>query len=842
MAAAATRGDAGGATTSMMAPYDVLAYGFEDPSGLAVQSDGTVLVTDRGAGTLTRVAPPGIRQIIVSDLHEPSGVAAVPDSVFVLERARVLRLEPNGIVSVESTLSGRARAITAGPDGRVWIAAQRADGPDDEILRLDESGTLTRVASGFVNTRALAADHVGIYVAAESLAGETADPTTLARLRWRADGSPGPAESLLRNTPREPAGVAIDAAGDVFITGSRVEHPYPASFALLKRQAGGELAIVTSSLSRPGPAAFGPGRDLLVIEKGTPARVVRFRPPPPPEVSAPPFTNRMPVPISGRAQPGSLVRVVRGSSAGPVVAAGAADAGTGAFAVTASLPENAETGLSITATASGGHGLVGLPAIASVVHDDHVPVVEILDPPAPAHVREAVGASARAADEGSGMATLQLMIDEISVASAPAAAPGEPLTAAALINLAAFHEGPHTLTASAADRAGNQGAAARLVVVDRTPPDTFILTGPPVETADRRPTFTFGASDEQSPDFEFSWRLDAGAWSAFSGATDVRLPAVAAGPHHFEVAARDRAGNVDAIPAGQSFTVTALRLRILEPVADAAIATQTVWVRGTVDGGSDVIVKIPLPAAFQQELALEALPAPHEAGTFAAEVPVVPGMTSLTVIARDSTGAEFTETVPISVVEPLAPSLRLEAHPPAGLAPHTVRFPAGGFPPGSLYRLDLDSDGTIDYSGNDLPDREFIYARPGVHVAALRVLTPDNQTLVAQAAIEVYDRVRLEARLRSEWAGFKAAMRAGDAAAAASFVHGDRRAAWAEYFVRLTPAQFANTDAMFTDLTLLEVAPGRAECEMMRDEGGLLYSFPVSFEIDVDGGWKLWQF
>jgi hypothetical protein len=217
-------------------------------------------------------------------------------------------------------------------------------------------------------------------------------------------------------------------------------------------------------------------------------------------------------------------------------------------------------------------------------------------------------------------------------------------------------------------------------------------------------------------------------------------------------------------------------------------------------------------------------------------------MTSLTVIARDRAGMETIETVPIDVAESLPPALRLEVFPPAGFAPHTVRFPGNGLPPGSLYTLDLQSDGIIDYAGNALPDRDFVYAQPGIHVATLRVLTPGNQAFFAQAAVEVYDHARLEARLRSAWVGFKAAMRAGDAAAAASFVHGDRRATWAEYFGRLTPAQFANTDAMFTDVTLLEVAPGRAECEMMRDENGLLYSFPVSFEIDVDGGWKLWQF
>jgi hypothetical protein len=477
-----------------------------------------------------------------------------------------------------------------------------------------------------------------------------------------------------------------------------------------------------------------------------------------------------------------------------------------------------------------------------VLHDDHLPVVEILEPSATAHVNEPVAVRARAADEGSGMLTLQLMLDDAAVAGAPTAAQGEPLTAAAVINTAALREGPHSVTARAADRAGNWAAVARLIVVDRTPPDTFLLAGPPVESADPNPTFRFGASDEQSSDLEFAWRLDAAPWSAFSSATGVQLADVAAGLHRFEVVARDRAGNVDAVPAGQTFTVMAIRLRILQPIAAARIETQTVWVHGTIDGGPDVTLRIPLPAALQAALSLEALPAPHEGGTFAAEVPVVPGMVALTVIARDRAGVDSIETVPIDVVESLSPSHRLEAFPAAGFAPHTVRFPGTGLPPGSLYTLDLQSDGVIDYAGDALPDREFVYATPGIHLATLRVLTPDNQARFAQAAIEVFDRARLEARLRSAWTGFKTAMRAGDAAAAASFVHSDRRAVWAAYFGRLTPAQFANTDAMFSDLTLLEVSPGRAECEMMRDEGGLLYSFPVSFEIDVDGGWKLWQF
>jgi len=840
-AAAAAREDVGSAAVTMSTPYDVFASGFEDPSGVAVQPDGTVLVTDRRAGTLTRITAAGVRRIILSNLHEPRGVAAGSGGVFILERARVLRLEPNGIVSVLSALSGQARAITADPHGRIWIAVRRERGVDDEILRVEASGLLTRVASGFLYTRALAADAAGIYVAAFFFAGEPVSRATVFRLPLRADGGIGPLEGVFPNTPGLAGGMAIDAAGDVFLTGW-FGYPYPASGVVLKPRAGGEVGLVASGMSWPGAAAFGPGRDLFVVERRAPARVLRFRPPPPPVVSVPPFTNRMPVPIVGRAKPASLVQVTRASSPGPVLTTGTAEASTGAFAVSASLPENAETRLFITATASGGNGLVGRPAIASVVHDDHLPLVAILEPPATAHVREAVAVRARATDEGSGMATLQLMVDQATVASAPAAAQGEPLAAAAFINMAAFREGPHTLTSRAADRAGNWAAVARLLVVDRTPPDTFVLTGPPVETADRGPVFTFGGSDEQSPDLEFAWRLDAGPWSPFSGTPAVQLTGLAGGPHRFEVVARDRAGNVDATPAVQAFTVIALRVRLTEPIAGSAISTQTVWVRGTIESPQDVAVSLPLPEVYQKALALEALAAPHEAGTFAAEVPVVPGMTSLAVVVRDGTGGVATDTVAITVQPPLSPALRLQAFPPAGLAPHTVRFPANGFPAGSVYSLDLESDGITDYAGTALPDEEFVYARAGIHLATLRITTPDGRMLVARAAIEVYERSRLEARLQAVWGGFKGALRAGNAAAAVAFLHSDRRAAWAEYFGRLTPAQFAATDTTFTDIALLEVAPGRAECEMMRDAGGLLYSFPVSFEIDVDGGWKLWQF
>ena len=841
-AAAGARGDAPGVAAGG-APYEVLASGFEDPSGLAVERDGAVLVTDRRAGTLTRISAVGARQIVLRDLHEPRGVAAGADGVYLLEGStHVLRVDPNGMVSLVSASLKQARAIAAEPDGRIWIAARREHGPDDEIVRLEASGTLIRIASGLIGVHALAVDQAAIYVALEALVGEGRQRTTLARLPRRPDGTTGPAESLLRYTHREPDGLAIDAAGDLFITGSLLEHWHPRSGVVLKRRAGGRVSLVAFGLSRPSAAAFGPGRELFIVEATRPGRVVRFHPPERPVMNVPPFTNETPVRITGRAQPGSLVQLFGTTNSRGPAAAVMADPRTGDFAVSAALVQNGETPLSVVATAGRGSGLVSLPALASIVHDDHLPVVDLLEPPAAAFVNSTFVVRARALDAGSGVAELRVMLDDVTQASFPASPPHEPVTATAVLSTTALREGPHTLTVGATDRAGNWAGAAQLIVVDRTPPDTSIRTGPPADTADRHATFTLGGFDAQSVDLEFAWRLDGGPWSPFSAAAEVQLNDLAAGLHRFEAAARDRAGNVDATPAVQAFTVIALRVRIAEPIAGSVISTQTVWVRGTIESPQDVAVSLPLPEAYQKALALEALAAPHEAGTFAAEVPVLPGMTSVAVVVRDGAGGVATDTAAINVQAPLSPALRLQAFPPAGLAPHTVRFPVNVFPAGSAYSLDLESDGITDYAGNALPDQEFVYARPGIHLATLRIVTPDGRMLVARAAIEVYDRARLEARLQAMWAGFKGALRGGNAAAAAAFLHSDRRAAWTEYFGRLTPAQFAATDTTFTDIVLLEVAPGRAECEMMRDVGGLLYSFPVSFEIDLDGGWKLWQF
>jgi hypothetical protein len=142
-----------------------------------------------------------------------------------------------------------------------------------------------------------------------------------------------------------------------------------------------------------------------------------------------------------------------------------------------------------------------------------------------------------------------------------------PLTTVALA------EGEHTFEVRATDGAGNMdpSPASRAftvdttasettitddtaLVVDRTPPDTVITSGPSGLTSDRTPTFRFASTE---PGSSFECRLDGGGFFVCSSPfTAPRLPA---GRHTFEVRAIDPAGNIDPSPASTFDATASLR-------------------------------------------------------------------------------------------------------------------------------------------------------------------------------------------------------------------------------------------------------------------------------------------
>jgi hypothetical protein len=104
-------------------------------------------------------------------------------------------------------------------------------------------------------------------------------------------------------------------------------------------------------------------------------------------------------------------------------------------------------------------------------------------------------------------------------------------------------DGNHSLAAVATDNAGHPASAIRNVDVDRSAPNTTIVTKPADPSDAATPTFTFNSSE---PGSTFECKVDAGFFAPCTTPHDVT--GLTDNVHTFEVRATDPAGNTDATP------------------------------------------------------------------------------------------------------------------------------------------------------------------------------------------------------------------------------------------------------------------------------------------------------
>jgi len=119
--------------------------------------------------------------------------------------------------------------------------------------------------------------------------------------------------------------------------------------------------------------------------------------------------------------------------------------------------------------------------------------------------------------------------------------------------------GSHTFAVKASDAAGNTDASpatrnwteqAVEPPADTTAPDTTISSGPSATTTSNAASFGFSATEDGST---FECKLDSSSWA--SCASPKSYSGLALGTHTFSVKATDAAGNPDATPAADSWTV-----------------------------------------------------------------------------------------------------------------------------------------------------------------------------------------------------------------------------------------------------------------------------------------------
>ncbi|WP_437340208.1 Ig-like domain-containing protein, partial [Acinetobacter baumannii] len=248
-------------------------------------------------------------------------------------------------------------------------------------------------------------------------------------------------------------------------------------------------------------------------------------------------------PVSGQAEPGSTVTVTYPDGTTATVVAGP----DGSWSVP--NPGNLVDGDTVTATATDPAGNTSLPGTGTVSADITAPVVALDD------VLTNDSTPALTGTVNDPTATVVVNVDGTDY---PAVNNGDGTWTLADNTLPALADGPHTITVTATDAAGNVGNDTAVVTIDTSVP---VVSLDDLTTNDTTPALT-GAIDDPTAtvvvnvdgiDYPATNNGD-GTWTL----ADNTLPALIDGPHTVTVTATDPAGNtatdtatltIDTVPA-----------------------------------------------------------------------------------------------------------------------------------------------------------------------------------------------------------------------------------------------------------------------------------------------------
>jgi len=394
LSAAAHTPSVSGDAPLALAPVSIWARGFLQPRGVAIDAQDAAFVSDRLAGTVTRIDQSQSKTTVLRGLDRPIGVAFDREGRLLVaeERAgRVTRREADGSRTALVTGIKQPRWLAVADDATVFIAARRLTRgtdpePDDEsaepevILAYTATGALTVFADGFRALRGLAAGDGVLYAATDGRRGDLRSGGVVLRIPILPGARAGAASPIGSSaTFTRPMTLAQDRLGALFVTTMELSTDgQRAGGALAKLHPGGRVNLFAGELDRPQGVAFDSTGNLYVAD-GISGRVLRFLAPPAPELTPlAAMTNQPSVRVSGTG-------LARARVDGRLDGAGGrfttqSDA-AGSFALTIPLSPNAENIIEIFTTAYGGDGLTGEPGAAIVRHDDVPPETVLLSAP-----------------------------------------------------------------------------------------------------------------------------------------------------------------------------------------------------------------------------------------------------------------------------------------------------------------------------------------------------------------------------------------------------------------------------------------------------------------------------
>lgn len=349
-------------------------------------------------------------------------------------------------------------------------------------------------------------------------------------------------------------------------------------------------------------------------------------------------TNAATVDVTGTAEPGSLVTVREG-----VVTIGSATtAGDGRWTVSYAFAEGSHT---LGAKATDAAGNVSAESSRTFVVDRTAPAAPVVSSPAPG----ALLSSASVTVSGTAEPGSTVTVREGSILIGQTTASGGSWSVSGT-----FADGPHALTITATDAAGNTSAAsARSFTVDTTPPAAPVVNAPAEGALLASSLVAFAGTGEPGATVTLRKGTTVLATAAVNGFGDWTASATLAdGVHAVTATATDPAGNISAASGARTFTVDTTPPAapvITSPAADATVGATLVNIAGTAEPNATVRVL--------EGATLKATSTASGTGSWTAQATFPDGTHTITATATDAAGNVSPATVRTFAVNATPPAV-----------------------------------------------------------------------------------------------------------------------------------------------------------------------------------------
>ncbi|MBI5676506.1 MAG: hypothetical protein HZC48_11915 [Nitrospirae bacterium] len=221
-------------------------------------------------------------------------------------------------------------------------------------------------------------------------------------------------------------------------------------------------------------------------------------------------------------------------------------------------------------------------------------------------------------------------------------------------------------------------------------------------------------------------------------------------------------------------------------------------------------------------------------------MPLTEGSNTITVNAIDTAGSPASTYITVNAVT-TGNHIKLSSNIDSGIAPLEVT-------------LKIDASFSINNSSINITgpsQAEFLPSSPdedkvrlkaeGIYTLTASATDINNNTYTDTIAITVLNKDQLNIMLKGKWEGMKGALMIGDTETALTYINTEKRETHRNKFEALAGTMPAILDT-FVEFNFVKFYKNTVGYEIVANENGVKYSYPITFIIDTDGIWRFKKF